>query len=188
MATHRYVFHPAARLLIAVIGAVIFATLIITFFSGEIRTFLQPLDVSLQDRMAFLLIYDVPISIPFVLFLFDRLIMFHETRLTGKAFDLVVLIIALARAFKPVPLVSGHALFLTYALFTSPSRLTRAASLIVLIEVAYFKILLWKDSTIIGGFIAGLIAAYLLRKFGLSRGVNIVQQNQQSSRAVKDLL
>jgi len=51
----------------------------------------------------------------------------------------------------PIPFFSGHALFLSYALLTMRSKLAKVTALVVLLEVAYLKIFVWQDATLLGG-------------------------------------
>ena len=141
------IFHPATVLVVSVLAAAIFAGFVSLLFQGDLRWFL--------------LYYFTPIGIPFVVFLFERA---EHSALTSKAawgIDLLVLIPALTRAFVPLPFVSGHALFLTYCLLTSQSKLARITAALVLLQVAYLKILVTHDTALIGGILVGLLAALL---------------------------
>jgi hypothetical protein len=93
-------FHPVIVLVVSLIAAAIFALFIYSSFEGELRWFM--------------LYYFTPIGIPFVAFLLDRAEGYALASKTSWAIDLGVLIPALTRAFISLPLVSGHALFLTY--------------------------------------------------------------------------
>ena len=62
--------------------------------------------------------------------------------------DLVVIALSLIRALVPLPLVSGHALFLSYALLTVPSVVVRTSAALVLLEVIYLKIFIWQATTL----------------------------------------
>jgi hypothetical protein len=142
------VFKVVAGVLIAVLGA-IFSIMV---FTGDLRSYL--------------LVYDVPILIPFAMFMLDRLASFNETTLTGKGIDFITLAAAITRAFINVPIISGHTLFLVYAIVTSSSKLTRATCVLVLIEVAYIKIFIWRDPTLIGGTVVGIIMGLAFRQLG----------------------
>jgi hypothetical protein len=65
--------------------------------------------------------------------------------------DLAIVVVALARAAGFIPLVSGHVLFLTYALVTGNSWVVRVPAALVLIHVLYLKIFLWHDLLSLGG-------------------------------------
>ena len=49
------------------------------------------------------------------------------------------------RVFGDVPYVSGHALFLTYAIMSRGSRVVRVTATLVMIEVIYLKLFVWHD-------------------------------------------
>ena len=106
----------------------------------------------------FLLYYFVPVSVPFVAFILDRLQPQPKPQIK---IDLPVVLLALTRAIYPLPFISGHALFLTYALFSSRMVVTRLAAFCVFLQVAYLKVFAWQDTTILGGVALGL-AAYPL--------------------------
>lgn len=145
IARRRLVFHPAMVLLVSALAASIFALFVHLAFEGELRRFL--------------LYYFTPIGIPFVGFVFDRAEQYKSASTASWVIDLAVLIPALIRALVPIPLISGHALFLSYSLLTSRSRIARITSLLVLLQVAYIKIFLWRDATLLGGAFAGCLAA-----------------------------
>jgi hypothetical protein len=137
-------------LVVSLIAAAIFALFIYSFFEGELRWFL--------------LYYFTPIGIPFVAFLLDRAEGYALASKTSRAIDLVVLIPALTRAFIPLPLVSGHALFLTYCLLTTRSSVARITAVIVLLQVAYLKLFVTHDTALFGGLVVGCLAALLYRR------------------------
>ena len=142
-------------LIIALIAVLIFAFFINLLFDGELRWFL--------------LYYFTPIGIPFVAFLFDRA---ERRAFASKAawrIDAVILGLSLARSVILIPIISGHALFLTYALLTSQSKVARITALLVLLEVAYLKIFVWRDPTLIGGVIVGYLTALLYWRIGFSK-------------------
>ena len=142
-------FHPAMVLAVALIAALLFAIAIVVVFDGETRWFL--------------LYYYVPVGIPFVAFLFDRFAEWNRVSRAAWLIDPPVLALALWRSVYPVPFVSGHALFLTFALLTTHSRLVQVTSALVLLEVIVVKIFLWQDPTLFGGMIVGLLAGRVFR-------------------------
>jgi len=109
--------------------------------------------------------YVLPIIVPFVAFVFDRARHFRTAGLIELAMDSAVTITALMRALGDVPLVSGHALFLTYAIARPGTRLTKIISALVMIQVIYLKIFAWHDpiSPAIG-ITLGLLAALVGRR------------------------
>ena len=151
----RFIFHSLTVLIIALIAALIFAFFINLLFDGELRWFL--------------LYYFTPIGIPFIAFLFDRA---ERNVFASKAawgIDAVILGLSLVRSVILIPIISGHALFLTYSLLTSQSKLARITAILVLLEVAYLKIFIWSDPTLIGGVIVGALAALLYWRIGFSK-------------------
>ena len=143
-------FHPATVLVVSILAAAIFAFFINLFFDGDLRWFL--------------LYYFTPIGIPFVAFLFDRAERYAQVSTASRAVDLIVLIPALARAFIRLPIISGHALFLIYCLFTSRSKVARLTSILVLFQVAYLKLFVTHDTALFGGLIVGCLAALVYRR------------------------
>src|SRR5690349_5959543 len=147
MTRRQFVFHPVTVLTVSMLAAAIFAFFINLSFEG--------------DQRWFLLYYFTPIGIPFVAFLFDRAERYPLVSTASRTLDPVVLIPALARAFIRLPLISGHALFLTYCLFTSRSKVARIASILVLLQVVYLKLFVTHDTALFGGLIAGALAALI---------------------------
>lgn len=134
-------------LLVAVILTLLFGLAVAVVYTGERR-----------DAILF---YSVPIAVPFTAFAFDRL---ARWRTTLWWLDVPLVILALLRAFWPLPFISGHALFLTYALLTTRLSVARWSAGLILFQVIYLKALLWHDSTLIGGVLLGLGAVYLYRR------------------------
>ncbi len=137
---------PAIALAAAVLGAALFASASLLLLEG--------------DRLRHYLVYNVPIAVPFVLFLFERARYYLRTqsRAASVALDSVVVATALARAVFLLPLISGHALFLSYALMTMRSRLAKLAAVLVLLIVIYFKAFVWHDPSLLGGAAVGIAA------------------------------
>jgi hypothetical protein len=142
--SRRLIFHPLVILGTALISASLFSLLIIFLFHGERRTYF--------------LYYFVPVGIPFVAYLFDRLDRWRELSRGQWIIDLLVVALSLGRAFLPIPLISGHALFLTYALLSTRSWPARITAAIVMFEVCYLKLIVWHDFTLLGGLTLGCIA------------------------------
>ena len=112
-------------------------------------------------------VYVLPIIVPFVAFVFDRARNFPPTVLIELAIDCVVVLTSMMRAIGYVPLVSGHALFLTYVIARPGTRLTRVTAAMVMIQVLYLKLFVWHDYiTPATGIILGLLAASIVRKLG----------------------
>lgn len=117
------------------------------------------------DTRWFWLYYYVPITVPFVAFLFDRVSRWHRLPRVTLIVDVPVLTLAFTRAVVLIPLISGHALFLTYAVLTTQSMVARVTAALVLIEVILIKIFVWHDITLIGGMALGIAATWLFRQF-----------------------
>jgi hypothetical protein len=110
--------------------------------------------------------YVLPIIVPFVAFVFDRARHFPHAPLIELAIDSAVVVTAMMRVIGDVPFVSGHALFLTYAIVRPGTRLTRITAAIVMIQVIYLKLFVWHDVvTPLTGIVLGLLAAFLVRRF-----------------------
>ena len=114
--------------------------------------------------------YVLPIIVPFVAFLFDRADQFRKAGLLELSLDSAVVAISILRAFGGVPLVSGHALFLIYAIARPGSRLTKITAGLVMIQVLYMKFYLWHDLiTPVTGTALGLLAAAIVRRQTIPR-------------------
>jgi len=153
----KLLFQPLTRLCIALACAAFFALCVLCFTRG--------------DQQHFYLYYYLPIGIPFVLLLLERAAngwdqwqnQHAPIQWASLLVDIPVIGMALLRSVTLVPGYSGHALFLGYALFASRTWLTRLAAGLVLLQVAYLKILVWHDNTIYGGLLLSLAAAGLWR-------------------------
>jgi hypothetical protein len=109
--------------------------------------------------------YVVPIIVPFVAFLFDRTEHWREARTIRVAIDLLIVGTAIGSMLGPVPFVSGHTLFLTYALLSSRSLIVRISATVVLLHAMYLKYVVWHDwTTSTSGIVLGAIAAYVANR------------------------
>lgn len=143
---NKYWFHPAFVLGVALVAALLFALFVLLRYPAG-------------DRQWMLLFYFVPISVPFVAYLFDRAEQWQSLTYSQLAIEIPIILLALSRAVVAVPLISGHALFLSYALLTTRSWVAKLTAFVVLGQVAGLKILRWRDVTFIGGVTLGLLAA-----------------------------
>ncbi|HEY9087727.1 MAG TPA: hypothetical protein VIO36_06125 [Anaerolineaceae bacterium] len=147
--SYQRLFHPALGLLCGLGAAAVQSLACFYLFEGQ--------------ELVHHLSYTLPIAVPFTGFLFDRALAYlgrPERRIGPRmGLDAGLVLLALWRAVYPVPLVSGHALFLTYALLSTRSLWVQIPTVVVLAEVAYFKIFLWHDPTIFGGALVGGAAA-----------------------------
>ncbi len=150
-----FMYHPFTVLAAALVAAVAAAGLVTVVFDGDLEWFL--------------LYYFVPIGVPFVAFLFDRA---ERRALLTRAqwlVDAPLVALALTRAVVPVPLISGHALFLAYAVLTTRSWVGRLTATVILIQVAYIKIALWHDPTVFGGALLGVATAWVFGRCAQAR-------------------
>ncbi len=146
-------FNSGLALTVSIGAALGFALGVVIIFEGEARWFW--------------LYYYVPITVPFVAFLFDRLSQRRRLSRFAAFVDVPVVAIAFLRALVLIPFISGHALFLTYALLTTQSSLARVTAALVLIEVILIKVFVWHDVTLIGGIALGIAAGLLFRSNSL---------------------
>jgi hypothetical protein len=163
MKRRQFIFHPATVLAVSIAAAAIFAFIVTLSFEGDLRWFL--------------LYYFTPIGIPFVAFLFDRVEQYALASLVSWAVDLAVLVPALTRAFVRLPLISGHALFLTYCLLTSRSRVARITAVLVLLQVAYLKLFVTHDKALFGGIIVGCLAALYYQWVKPTSPTTVIQEH-----------
>jgi hypothetical protein len=144
------IFRPVPVLIFSLAGALLYAVWITWRFPGG--------DLSNQY------IYVVPIVVPFVAFLFDRAGDIRNPTALTYVVDVLVVALAMARAFGTVPFVSGHALFLTYAILRPGSLVTRITAALVMLEVIYLKLFVWHDPiTPLTGIALALVAVWVVR-------------------------
>lgn len=137
-------------MLLSLLGALVYAVWITWRFGGR----------NLENQY----LYVVPIVVPFVSFLLDRAEQIHRLTVAGVAVDFLVVGTSLMRVVAYVPFVSGHTLFLTYAILGPASRVTQITAGLVMLEVIYLKYFVWHDpitSTV--GIVLGIIAALIAR-------------------------
>ncbi len=144
MKLRNFIFHP-----ITVSGVSLLATLCFCF-----ATIL----LSHGKRDVYSLYYVAPIGIPFIAFLFDRAERWNEFNFVMLITEIITVGLSLARAKAAIPFLSGHALFLTYAILTSKSLVARIAATLVMIQVLYLKLFVWHDLEVFGGVFLGVIA------------------------------
>jgi hypothetical protein len=145
-------FHPLTVLFFSLIGASLYAFYATLRFSG--------------DKLSGIYFYVVPIVIPFVAFLFDRAERFRQSNLIQLTVDILVVGTAMWRVIGNVPFISGHALFLTYALLSTGSRVAQITAAIVMLQVIYLKYIVWHDwITLTSGIVLGLLTALITWRF-----------------------
>jgi hypothetical protein len=82
------------------------------------------------------------------------------------AVDVVVALLCLARPLTGQPPVSGHAWFAVHALLTLEGKFYRLLAALVLAITLYAKLVLWHgDVTLWPGLAAGLVSAWLWRRW-----------------------
>ena len=127
-------------------------------------------------------VYVVPIVVPFVAFLFDRAREVRAARSIAFAMDALVVGTAMMRVIGNVPFVSGHALFLVYAMLRPGSLITRITAGLVMLEVFYLKFFVWHDLiTPLTGAALATFAALITRRYWHRRhGVDrVIQLNNE---------
>jgi hypothetical protein len=147
--SRRLLFRPLIVLLLSLTGGLVYALWAKSRMSG--------------DNLTSQYIYVVPIVVPFVAFLLDRLQQIREATVVSAVVDLLVVGTAMMRVIGNVPYVSGHTLFLAYAILRRGSTVTRITAAIVMMETIYLKYFVWHDfitSTI--GIALALIAALIM--------------------------
>jgi hypothetical protein len=142
------IYKPLSVLLLSLASAALYAGYATLRFSG--------------DKLSNQYYYVVPIVVPFVAFLFDRAERFNQRTRAQFVIDGLVVLTAMWRVFGDVPYVSGHALFLTYALLSTRSRVALVTAALVMPEVLYLKFFVWHDwVTPTSGMVLGSVAAFV---------------------------
>ncbi len=147
----RFIFHPLIVFLVASAAALLYAGWVTWRFPGG----------SLTHHY----IYVVPVVVPCVAFLFDRVERILTENIGQRTIDVTVVAAATMRMMGLLPLLSGHALFLTYAVIRPGSPLTRITAGGLMIEVIYLKLFVWHDPAspavgVILGCLAGIVCTY----------------------------
>lgn len=143
------IFHPLSVLVFALLGTLGYAAWMRWRFPGG--------DLSRHYM------YVLPIIVPFVAFLFSRAQEFRESTVLQLIVDTLVVGLSLMRMIGHVPLISGHTLFLTYAIAGPGSRLTRITAALVMLQVIYLKFFVWHDPVSpLAGIFLGLIGATIV--------------------------
>jgi hypothetical protein len=146
-------FHPASVSVFALLGVLGYAAWMRWRFPGG----------DLSNHY----FYVLPIIVPFVAFLFSRAQRFRDATVLELSIDTLVVVTALMRMIGHVPFISGHALFLAYAIARPVSRLTRITAALVMLQVIYLKFFIWHDLvTPVTGIILGVIAAFIVWRHG----------------------
>jgi hypothetical protein len=99
MSSRSLIFHPLVVLIASLAGAFAYGVWATSRFTG--------------DTLSSQYVYVVPIVVPFIAFLFDRAEEMRTASFAVLAIDVLVVATSILRARGYVPLVSGHALFLS---------------------------------------------------------------------------
>jgi len=122
------------------------------------------LDARVLHHETTLVVYNTPIGFAFVLWWFDVDFMRRWTR--GQAWLAAALLAAaLVRVLPQVPLYSGHALFVAFALSTARTAWLRGVLLLVGAQVVVTK-LSWRDDSWALGLALGAAAGAAHRALG----------------------
>lgn len=142
------IFHPLIVLSLSLIAAALYALYATLRFSG--------------NRLWGQYFYVTPIVVPFVAFLFDRAARRTQVKALQLLLDGLVVGTAMWRVIGHVPYISGHALFLTYALLSTRSRVAQATAAVVMLQVIYLKYVVWGDwITSTNGIALGILTALI---------------------------
>ncbi len=145
-ASRSLIFHPVIVLGISLGAAALYALYATLRFPG--------------DGLWGQYFYVTPIVVPFVAFLFERAARRDRVAALQLILDGLVVGTAMWRALGHVPYISGHALFLTYALLSTRSRVAQATAAIVMLQVVYLKYVVWGDRiTPTSGIALGILTA-----------------------------
>lgn len=157
-----FIFHPLIVLGLSLTGAALYALYATLRFPGG----------GLWGQY----FYVTPIVVPFVAFLFDRAARRRHATAFQLILDVLVVGTSMLRAIGHVPYISGHALFLTYALLSTRSRVAQATAALVMLQVIYLKYVVWGDwitstSGIALGVLMSLVRMWLGAKPDVARDV-----------------
>jgi hypothetical protein len=150
------VFHPFIVLLCSLAGAAFWAMYMLRSPSTRATMFVPTGPFA----------YVVPIVVPFVAFLFDRAERFRSFSFAHHIMDFLVVATAMGRVVGNVPFISGHTLFLTYALLSTKSVVLRLTAGVVMLQAIVLKYFVWHDFvTSTSGIVLGLLAAFVAKHF-----------------------
>jgi hypothetical protein len=89
--------------------------------------------------------YFVPLMVPMIAFMFERVEHAREANFFQHGVDFLVFGLAVGRVVGDVPFISGHTLLLSYALLCSKSKIVRVSGILVLAQTLYLKYFVWHD-------------------------------------------
>lgn len=115
----------------------------------------------MESKELFSLIYNGPLFILAIFWLFFRAQEYRSLRILRVLLDVAVISIAIARFFGSSIPPSGHALLLTHTLISVSNRYYKLAALAMLIATAGLKIS-WHDFTSLGyGIVLGMTSGMI---------------------------
>ncbi|HBB89663.1 MAG TPA: hypothetical protein DC047_18815 [Blastocatellia bacterium] len=155
-----FIFHPLIVLSLSLIGAALYALYATLRFPSD----------SLWGQY----FYVTPIVVPFAAFLFDRAARRRQITAFQSIVDVLVVGTAMWRVIGHVPYISGHALFLTYALLSTRSRVAQVTAAAVMLQVVCLKYIVWGDwITSTNGIAIGVLAALATMWLGAKSEVEL---------------
>jgi hypothetical protein len=89
--------------------------------------------------------YVVPLTVPLIAFMFERVEHVREANFFQHGVDFLVFGLAVGRVVGDVPYVSGHTLMLSYILLQSKSKVVRISAIVVLVQTLFLKYFIWHD-------------------------------------------
>ena len=108
--------------------------------------------------------YVVPLTVPLIAFMFERVEHVREANFFQHGVDFLVFGLAVGRVVGDVPYVSGHTLILSYILLQSKSRLVRISAIVVLVQTLFLKYFMWHDfvTSNVGIALGSILAALVV--------------------------
>jgi len=144
-----FIFHPTTVLCVSLLAILCFCFATIILSNGR--------------KSFYSLYYVAPIGVPFIAFIFDRAERWREFTFVMLMVEVIAVGLSMARAKVAIPFLSGHALFLTYAILTYKNLTAHITAMLVMIEVLYLKLFVWHDLEVFGGILFGVIAGIIFR-------------------------
>jgi len=108
--------------------------------------------------------YVVPLTVPLIAFMFERVEHVREANFFQHGVDFLVFGLAVGRVVGDVPYVSGHTLILSYILLQSKSRVVRICAIVVLVQTLFLKYFMWHDfvTSNVGIALGSILAALVV--------------------------
>ena len=108
--------------------------------------------------------YVVPLTVPLIAFMFERVEHVREANFFQHGVDFLVFGLAVGRVVGDVPYVSGYTLILSYILLQSKSRLVRISAIVVLVQTLFLKYFMWHDfvTSNVGIALGSILAALVV--------------------------